>query len=53
MLAMKGAGRVSSTVWVGEKQLNGRISEVVLRNATVRVMSTVLGRGEVAQREYR
>ena len=38
---MKGAVRVSAMLWVGEKQLDGRTGEVVLRNSVVRVRSTV------------
>ena len=40
MLVMKGAVQVSSTVWIWEKQLGGRISEVVPIKAVGRVRST-------------
>ena len=39
MLVMKGAIRVSSTVWIGEKHLGERTSEVVPIKAVHRVRS--------------
>ena len=41
VLVMKGAVRVSSSVWVGEKQLGGRTGDVVMRKAVDRVRSVV------------
>ena len=38
---MKGAVRVSLVVWVRERQLGGRTSEVVLMKGAVRVSSMV------------
>ena len=35
VLVMKGAIWVSSTVWVGERQRNGRMGEVVLVKGAV------------------
>ena len=38
---MKGAVRVSSVVWVKERQLGGRMGEVLVMKGTVQVSSTV------------
>ena len=41
MVLIKGVGWVSSVVWVGEKQLDGRTDEVLVMKGASRVSSTI------------
>ena len=45
VLVMKGVIRVSSAVWVGEKQFGGRTSWVLVMKGAVRVSIAVWVRG--------
>ena len=46
VLGMKGVVWVSSAVWVGERGLGGRTSEVVLMKGVVRGELNGMGKGE-------